>query len=61
MLKIDRSFVMDIDKNLQNKKIINMIINLAKSLGIQVLAEGVETEVQYNILKGMGCDQYQGY
>ena len=61
ILKIDRSFVIDIDKNLQNKKIINMIINLAKSLGIKVLAEGVETEVQYNMLKEMGCDLYQGY
>jgi diguanylate cyclase (GGDEF)-like protein/PAS domain S-box-containing protein len=61
ILKIDRSFVMNISNNTQDLKIINMIINLAKSLGIKVLAEGIETEDQYNLLKEMGCDQYQGY
>jgi diguanylate cyclase (GGDEF)-like protein/PAS domain S-box-containing protein len=61
ILKIDRSFVMNISKNTQDIKIINMIINLAKSLGIKVLAEGIETEDQYNLLKEMGCDQFQGY
>lgn len=61
ILKIDRSFIIDIDKNMQNKKIINMIINLAKTLGLKVIAEGVETEIQYNMLKEMGCDDFQGY
>lgn len=61
ILKIDRSFIMDIDKNLQNKKIINMIVNLAKTLGLKVIAEGIETEIQYNMLKEMSCDEFQGY
>jgi EAL domain-containing protein (putative c-di-GMP-specific phosphodiesterase class I) len=61
ILKIDRSFIMDIDKNIQNKKIINMIINLAKTLGLRVIAEGIETEIQYNMLKEMSCDEFQGY
>jgi diguanylate cyclase (GGDEF)-like protein/PAS domain S-box-containing protein len=61
ILKIDRSFIMDIEKNLQSKKIINMIVNLAKTLGLIVIAEGIETEIQYNLLKEMGCDEFQGY
>jgi EAL domain-containing protein (putative c-di-GMP-specific phosphodiesterase class I) len=52
---------MDIEKNLQSKKIINMIVNLAKTLGLIVIAEGIETEIQYNLLKEMGCDEFQGY
>jgi diguanylate cyclase (GGDEF)-like protein/PAS domain S-box-containing protein len=61
ILKIDRTFIMDIEKNLQSKKIINMIINLAKTLGLKVIAEGIETEIQYNMLKEMSCDEFQGY
>ena len=60
-LKIDRSFVMNMLEGEHEKKIIKMIINLAKSLDLKVLAEGVETEEQYKILKDWGCDEYQGY
>ena len=60
-LKIDRSFVMNMFEGVHEKKIIKMIINLAKSLNLKVLAEGVETEEQYKILKDWGCDEYQGY
>jgi len=38
-----------------------MIINLAKTLGLKVIAEGIETEIQYNMLKEMSCDEFQGY
>jgi EAL domain-containing protein (putative c-di-GMP-specific phosphodiesterase class I) len=61
ILKIDRSFIIDIDTNVQNKKIINMIVNLAKSLGLKIVVEGIETESQYTILKDMVCDAFQGY
>jgi diguanylate cyclase (GGDEF)-like protein/PAS domain S-box-containing protein len=61
VLKIDRSFIMDIFSNNQNRKIINMIINLAKGLGLRVIAEGIETKEQYNELKELECDEFQGY
>jgi diguanylate cyclase (GGDEF)-like protein/PAS domain S-box-containing protein len=60
-LKIDRSFVINMTEGEHEKKIIKMIINLAKSLNLKVLAEGVETEEHYRILKEWGCDEYQGY
>ena len=61
-LKIDRSFVMNMTEGrLHDKNVVKMIIGLAKSLNFKVLAEGVETEEQYRILKEWGCDEYQGY
>lgn len=60
-LKIDRSFIWDIEKNPKNRSISNAIILLAKQLGLRVIAEGVETEEQFNILKEMECDIAQGY
>ncbi|MDY6820945.1 MAG: EAL domain-containing protein, partial [Deferribacterota bacterium] len=61
-LKIDRSFVMNMTEGSNNEKnVVKMIINLAKNLNLKVLAEGVETEEQYKILKEWGCDEYQGY
>ncbi|MDY6820882.1 MAG: EAL domain-containing protein [Deferribacterota bacterium] len=61
IIKIDRSFVMRLKENEYNRKIINMIVQLTKSLDIKVIAEGVETKEQYDILKSLGCDEYQGY
>lgn len=60
-LKIDRSFIWDIEENPKNKSIANAIILLANQLGLKVTAEGVETEEQLNILKAMKCDIAQGY
>ena len=60
-LKIDKSFIWDIEKNNKNKMISNTIIILAKQLGLKVTAEGVENEEQLNILKEMKCDIAQGY
>jgi diguanylate cyclase (GGDEF)-like protein len=57
-LKIDRSFI---DKILENASIVQAIISLAHSLNLNVVAEGVETKAQLELLRQLGCDQYQGY
>lgn len=61
VLKIDQTFVRDIDKNAKNKTITASIINLAHELGLQVIAEGVETWAEYDAIAEMGCDELQGY
>ncbi|WP_310442993.1 EAL domain-containing protein [Tissierella sp.] len=60
-LKIDRSFISDIEKNHKNKMLANTIIILAKQIGLKVTAEGVENLEQLTILKEMDCDIAQGY
>ncbi|MDP3330954.1 MAG: bifunctional diguanylate cyclase/phosphodiesterase [Methylococcaceae bacterium] len=60
-LKIDQSFVRDILVDKDDAIIVSAIINLAKSLEIECIAEGVETEAQANKLQAMGCQQIQGY
>ena len=60
-LKIDKSFVRDIDQQQGNDAIVEAIIVLAKSLNLQVVAEGVETEAQMTFLKERHCDYLQGY
>ena len=59
-LKIDRSFVTQLDKH-ANRVIVRTIINLAHSLGLSVVAEGIETEAQYQALREMGCEFAQGF
>lgn len=61
IIKIDRSFVADIIRNQVDADIIKTIINLAHVLGVKVVAEGVETELQKAFLKNQGCDIAQGY
>ncbi len=60
-LKIDRSFVKDIGKEPKDEAIIDSIITLASKLGIQTIAEGVETQEQAKYLRDRGCPLTQGY
>jgi len=60
-LKVDRSFVRDMETNPDNLAIVRTIIQLGTSLGIHVTAEGVETKHQLTLLRSMGCDCIQGY
>jgi diguanylate cyclase (GGDEF)-like protein/PAS domain S-box-containing protein len=60
-LKIDRAFVSGMSGSAEHMAIVSAIINLARALGIAVVAEGVETEEQARKLKSLGCDDAQGY
>lgn len=60
-LKIDKSFICDILENPNDAAITRTILNLAQSLNIGVVAEGVETMAQYNFLVENGCKAFQGY
>lgn len=60
-LKIDRSFVQGIGQNDDDVAIIRTVMELANSLGFEVVAEGVETTEQAEFLREMGCQQLQGY
>ncbi len=60
-LKIDRAFVRDIETNLKHFDIIRAILQLARSLGMDAVAEGVETSGQVEILRSLGCHFGQGY
>jgi diguanylate cyclase (GGDEF)-like protein/PAS domain S-box-containing protein len=60
-LKIDRSFVRDVMHNAEDASITGAIIALGKSLGLAVVAEGVETEAQAAFLRSRGCTLMQGY
>ncbi|CAN7437773.1 EAL domain-containing protein [Acidovorax sp. LjRoot194] len=60
-LKIDRSFVMGMDTTSQGHVLVSTIINLAHSLALNVVAEGVETQDQLRRLALLGCDEIQGY
>ena len=60
-LKIDRSFISMIDPSGQNSEIVHAIITLARNLGLAVIAEGVETQAQLDVLKQLQCERAQGY
>ncbi|WP_250157150.1 EAL domain-containing protein [Tianweitania aestuarii] len=60
-VKIDRRFVAGIDQHRSNAKIVRAVIDLAQALGIGVVAEGAETQIQLEALKQLGCPAVQGY
>lgn len=60
-LKIDRSFVGMMDESSANREVIKTVISLARTLGLKVVAEGIETEEQKDKLYDLGCDLGQGY
>ncbi|KKO46371.1 diguanylate cyclase [Arsukibacterium ikkense] len=60
-IKIDRSFVMDMTSNDSDMMIVKTMIKLAQGLGKRILAEGVETIDQLNLLRSLSCDAVQGY
>lgn len=60
-LKIDRSFIADITMNDNDKAIVETIISMARHLNMNVIAEGIETEDQLEILKASACKEIQGY
>jgi diguanylate cyclase (GGDEF)-like protein/PAS domain S-box-containing protein len=61
VLKIDRTFVGGLGKDLEDSAIVAAVVNLADTLGFTTVAEGVETELQRSCLVGLGCTRAQGY
>jgi len=60
-LKIDRGFVLDLESSADARAVVDAVVKLAQALGLKVVAEGVETEGQANVLRSLGCDELQGY
>ena len=60
-LKIDRSFIIQMPKSPEQMAIVSTVISLARALNLRVVAEGVETEEQANLLRLLRCDEVQGY
>ena len=60
-LKIDRSFVHEVDQNREQQKLVTAILSLAERLGLETLAEGVETQAEHALLAQLGCGHVQGY
>ena len=60
-LKIDRSFIVDLPGDASGASIVDAVVNLGRALGLQVIAEGVETEAQRRFLGRCGCHEFQGW
>lgn len=60
-IKIDQSFISHMDATDENMAVVDTIMYLAKNLGLEVVAEGVETEKQYELLSQLGCPSFQGF
>ena len=60
-VKIDRAFVSDIVENAASQDIVSAIVDIARSIGAEVVAEGIENAEQFEVIKRLGCDRAQGY
>ncbi|WP_407495126.1 putative bifunctional diguanylate cyclase/phosphodiesterase [Pseudooceanicola sp. MF1-13] len=60
-IKIDRSFVMKVDRDAEQQRMISAILTMAERLGLETLAEGVETPGEHTMLAQLGCDHVQGF
>ena len=61
IVKIDQSFVRDLAENERGQTLVRSMLEMARGLGFQVVAEGVESEGAYELLRAMACDEAQGY
>ena len=61
VLKMDMKFIRNIEKSETDRKLVNLIIDIAKYIKVKVVAEGVETVGQLSLLKDAGCELVQGY
>ncbi|QEI04701.1 EAL domain-containing protein [Pigmentiphaga aceris] len=60
-IKIDRTFLIDVNEDEKSRRLLAGVVTLCGTLGLSTIAEGVETEAQYRLLKSLGVDQYQGF
>ena len=60
-LKMDKAFIRNIKPGNKDMKLVELVLEIAKNLDVPVVAEGVETEEEYKMLKAAGCDIIQGY
>lgn len=60
-LKIDRSFVSDLEHSAQARAVVGAVVKLAHALGMRVVGEGVETQAQHDMLRAVDCDEFQGF
>ena len=60
-IKIDRAFVSGMSKSESYNKIVNAVVSLGKGLGMEIVAEGVETETEVDIMTALGCTELQGF
>lgn len=60
-LKIDRAFVNNLDQQSRSELLTETIINLSRSMSLDVVAEGIETQQQFERLQAMGCEYFQGF
>jgi EAL domain-containing protein (putative c-di-GMP-specific phosphodiesterase class I) len=61
IVKLDRSFITRLDRDPKSRALCESVVGIAKSLGLEVVAEGVETPAQLGALCGFGCDFAQGF
>ncbi len=61
IIKIDRFFVAEVDRSQERRLFLEQIVGLAHSIGLLVVAEGIETEVEFQICREIGCDYVQGF